>query len=177
MKKEENHLLKLIQKRLTGELKETENQDLESLLKNNDNRLVAEREGKIWNSAKNYKKDSFNPDVEAGLSRLKSKIHEAQTPVAKEIKLGRRSWLTRVAAAAAILLVGSFFLWNTLSSSTEHLATQETTEEVHLTDNTEVIVNRGSDFEYPKTFAQNERRVNLQGKILTNHLSFKLEIF
>jgi len=130
MKKEENHLLKLIHKRLTGELTGTENQDLDALLKNNENRLVAEHEGKIWNSAKSYKKDSFNPNVEAGLSKLKSKIHETQAPVAKEIKLGRRSWLTRVAAAAAILLVGSFFLWNTFTSSSQHVATQDKTKEV-----------------------------------------------
>jgi len=162
MKKEENHLLKLIHKRLTGELKGSENQELDALLKNNDNRLVAEREGKIWNSAKSYKK-GFEPNVEEGLSRLKSQIRKDQTPLAKEVKLGRRSWLTRV-AAAAILLVGSFFVWNTFTPSNQHVATQEKTQEVHLADNTEVIVNRGSDFEYPKTFSQNERRVNLQGE-------------
>ena len=162
MKKEENHLLKLIHKRLTGELTGNENQELDSLLENNDNSLVAEREGKIWSTAKNYQKD-FKPNVEAGLSRLKSQIREDQTPVAKEVQLGRRSWLTRV-AAAAILLVGSFFAWNTLNPSTNHIATQLDTQKVHLNDNTEITIHRGSDFEYPSTFARTERKVMLQGE-------------
>ena len=162
MKKEENHLFKLIHKRLTGELSGSENQELDTLLKNNDNHLVAEQEGKIWNATKSYQKD-FEPNVEAGLSKLKSKIRDAQTPVAKEVHLGRRVWLTRV-AAAAILLVGSFFAWNTFNTSTTQIATQLDTQEVQLNDNTEVTIHRGSDFEYPTTFASAERRVTLQGE-------------
>ena len=166
MKKEENHLLKLIHKRLTGELEETENQDLDSLLKNNENNLIAEREGKIWDAVENYKK-GFEPNIEEGLSRLKSKIRKDQVPVAKEVKLGRRFWLTRV-AAAAILLVGSFFVWDTFNPANQFITTQENIQEVHLADNTEVMVNRGSDLEYPETFSQNKRKVNLQGEAFFN---------
>ena len=162
MKKEENHLLKLIHKRLTGELKGTENQELDTLLENNANNLVAEQEGKFWDAAQSYK-SGFQPNVDKGLARLKSQIRDAQTPVAKEVQLGRRVWLTRV-AAAAILLVGTFFAWNTFSSSHQQVATLDNTQEVHLADNTEVMINRGSDFEYPTTFSSNERRVNLQGE-------------
>ena len=161
MKKEEN-LLKLIHKRLTGELKETENQTLESLLKDDDNKLIANREGKIWNKSKDYKK-GFEPNVEAGLSKLKSQIRATQTPVAKEIKLNRRSWLTKV-AAAAVLLVGAWFVWNTSNSTLQEIATTDNTQEIQLADNTEVTINRGSDFNYPAQFNSAQRKVELQGE-------------
>ena len=162
MNKEEN-LFRLIQKRLTGELKGTENQQLDSLLKNNENRLLADREEKIWNKTKDYQK-GFEPNVEAGLSILKSRIREDQAPLAKEIKLNRRSWLTRVAAAAAILLVGSWLVLNISNPTLQEVATTDNTQEVHLEDNTEVQINRGSDFIYPTQFTGSERKVELQGE-------------
>ena len=162
MKKEEN-LLKLIQKRLAGELKGTENQELDSLLTDSGNKMIAEREGKIWNATKDYKK-SFEPNVEVGLSKLKSRIQDTQIPIAKEVKLGRRSWLTRVAAAAAILLVGSWLVWNTFNPAIQEIATTNDTQGVHLADNTEVTINRGSDFQYPTQFTRSERKVELQGE-------------
>jgi len=161
MKKEEK-LLSLIHKRLTGELKGTDTNQLDAFLENADNQLIADQVEKVWKNTGDYKK-GYQPNVEAGLSKFKSQIQQTQVPENKVVQLGRRSWLKYV-AAAAILIVGSFMVWNNLNVPTESIATIENTEEVRLADNTEVSINRGSHFNYPNSFSDNERKVELKGE-------------
>ena len=94
-------------------------------------------------------------------------IQIQKTKPAKVIPLYRR--LMRVAAVAAILIVGSFLAFNYFYRAGDNLEilVENTMNEgkiIALSDGTKVWLNRNSVLHYPKKFSDKEREVKLEGE-------------
>lgn len=161
----EEHLIKLIHKKSTNALTSDEQYKLDSLLENKENQLFAQQIEATWEKSFEYKKD-FKPNVEFGLSKLKTRMKEEETTSPKVVSLQkRRSWL-RIAAAAAILIVGGLFTFNQLNSGLDWqiVAVTDITKNLTLADGSTLAVNSDSQLEYPTEFSKEERRVKLKGE-------------
>jgi len=160
----EEKLFELIHKKATNALTKAESQQLNDALKNADNQHLAKEVESAWDKSLDYQKD-FQVDVEAGLSKFKTRIQNDGTPTKVVPMQGRRSWLS-IAAAAAILVVGSLFLWNTFNSGSgyQKVATTDSTEQLDLSDGSKIWINSNSQFQYPSQFENNQRLVELEGE-------------
>jgi len=162
----EDILFELIHKKSTGQLTKEEVQLLDSLLENKETQVVAEKIESDWDTSKLYLED-FQPNVTSSLAQLKAKIQQEETVIPKivSIQKRRRSWL-RVAAAIAILAVGSWFSWNAFNSNTDwqHVAVTDTIKNMNLEDGSKVAINTNSRFSYPDQFENNLRLVKLKGE-------------
>lgn len=161
----EEKLIELIHKKSTNALTSDERQMLDSLLKNKENQLLAQQIEATWEKSFNYQND-FTPNVELGLSKLKTRMNAEKTTSSKVVPLrNRRSWL-RIAAAAAILIVGGLFTFNQLNSDLdwEKIAATHLTKDLTLADGSKVAINSASELEYPAEFSSEERRVKLKGE-------------
>lgn len=161
----EEKLIELIHKKATNELTSDEQQLLGSLLENKENQLLTQQIEATWEKSLNYQKD-FTPNVEFGLSKLKARMNEEKTTSPKVVPLqNRRSWL-RIAAAAAILIIGGLFTFNQLNSGLDwqKIAVTDITNDLTLADGSTVTVNSTSEFQYPSEFPNEERRVKLKGE-------------
>jgi len=123
------------------------------------------KKGALWNRTKDYKK-GYSPNVEKGLSALKSKIAkdtQAPTPV-----ISMKGWLMR-AASIALLLLGGVTIYQKLSNnaSTE-LIVVETTDAVAevqtMPDGSQIWLNKHSKVSYPSTFSGKQRVIQLEGE-------------
>ena len=108
-----------------------------------------------------YKAD-FQPDVTAGLARLRSRTEATATPVAKVRSLPRRRWLG-VAAAVLVLLSGGLYLFSGDGST---VLTNDTDGPLamDLPDGTAVLLQQGSELTYPADYNASERRIELEGQ-------------
>lgn len=161
----EEQLIELIHKKSTNALTSEEQQILNSLLENKENQLLAHQIEATWEKSLVYKND-FTPNVEFGLSKLKTRMKEEKTTSPKVVPLqNRRSWL-RIAAAAAILIVGGLFTFNQLNSGLDwqKVAVTDITKDLTLVDGSLVAINSTSELEYPAEFSAQERRVKLKGE-------------
>lgn len=165
----EEKLIKLIHKRLNKELTKGESQELKSLLQDEQQQTLAQEMEDVWEKTSSYKK-TYQPDVAAGLGKLKAKMRAetATPPKAKVVELkkeGRRSWL-KIAAAAAILIVGGWFAWDLSNnnSNLQTLATTDISQSINLSDGSEVALNKNSQLQHPTEFAGTKRNVKLQGE-------------
>lgn len=161
----EEKLIELIHKKSTNALTSDERQLLNSLLENKENQLLAQQIEATWEKSLDYQKD-FTPNVAFGLSKLKTRMKEEKTTSPKVVPLqNRRSWL-RIAAAAAILIVGGLFTFNQLNSGLDwqKIAVTDITKDLTLTDGSIIAINSTSELEYPTEFSMEERRVKLEGE-------------
>ena len=161
----EEKLIELIHKKSTDALTSDEHQLLTTLLENKENQLLAQQIEATWEKSFDYQND-FTPNVEFGLSKLKTRMKEETATSTKVVPLqNRRSWL-RIAAAAAILIVGGLFTFNQLNSGLDwqQVAVIDITKEMILEDGSKVAINSSSEFEYPSEFSSEERRVKLKGE-------------
>ncbi|MFK8006810.1 MAG: FecR family protein [Saprospiraceae bacterium] len=161
----EEQLIELIHKKSTNALTSDERQMLNTLLENKENQLLAQQIEAAWEKSLNYQKD-FTPNIELGLSKLKTRIKEEKTTSPKVVSLqNRRSWL-RIAAAAAVLIVGGLFTFNQLNSGQDwqKVAVTDITKNLTLTDGSMITINSTSELEYPVEFSLKERRVKLKGE-------------
>ncbi len=160
----EEQLIELIHKKATNTLTNVESQRLDDALKNAENQHLAKQVESAWEKSLDYKKD-YQPDVEAGLRKFKARTQN-ETLSAKVVPMqGRRSWL-RIAAVAAILVVGSLFMWNTINSGSQwqKVAVTDTTQQLELADGSKVWINSNSQFQYPNQFEGNQRLVEMEGE-------------
>ncbi len=161
----EEQLIELIHKKVTNALTSKEQQLLNSLLENKENQLLAQQIEATWDKSLDYQED-FTPNVEFGLSKLKARMKEETTASPKVVTLQkRRSWL-RIAAAAAILIVGGLFTFSQLNNGLDwqKVAVADTTEEIILEDGSKIAINSASEFQFPAQFSKEERRVKLKGE-------------
>jgi len=161
----EEQLIELIHKKATNALTSDEQQLLNSLLKNKEHQLLAQQIEATWDKSLDYQKD-FTPNVEFGLSKLKARMNEEKVTSPKVVPLQkRRSWL-RIAAAAAILIVGGLFTFNQLNSDLDwqKIAVTDSTTEMILEDGSKIAINSASEFLHPSEFSKEERRVKLKGE-------------
>ena len=116
---------------------------------------------KLWTSKQQIQVHDF--DTSTALEKVKKKM----TPVAKVVPMYRR--LTQVAAAAAILIVGSFLAYQYFSPMENNLEmlVEKTVDEgkvITLSDGSKVWLNRNAVLRYPEKFGTKKRTVKLDGE-------------
>jgi len=161
----EEKLIELIHKKSTNVLTSDEQQLLNTLLKSKENQLLAQQIEATWEKSFDYQND-FTPNVELGLSKLKTRMKEEKTTSTKVVPLqNSKSWL-RIAAAAAILIIGGLFTFNQLNNELdwEKVAVTDLTKDLTLPDGSKAAINSASELEYPTVFSMEERRVKLKGE-------------
>lgn len=103
----------------------------------------------------------FDPDVEAGLARLRRRIdHQPRT--AQVRRMGRRNWWA--AAAAALLLVSVAYFGLFYQPETELANDSTAPRELTLPDGTEVVLQQGSRLTLAADYNETERRISLDGQ-------------
>lgn len=167
----EEMLIELIHKKATNQLTEAEVQELDILLKDKENQILASEIESAWEKSLVYQED-YKVDEEKGLARLKKSMQKEKilspSPPVKVVSIqkSRRSWL-QVAAAVAILVMGSWFGWNTFGggdTAWQKVVTVDNSQELKLSDGSKIWVNSKSQFQYPAEFSKKERKVKLEGE-------------
>jgi len=120
---------------------------------------------RLWKLTKSYKKD-YEPDVAKGFVQLKSRM--AQDKTSRPLKIVTiRTWLSRV-AAIALLLIGSSIAYQAFFNSQPANQALQTTEALitayTLPDGSEVWLNKHSQLNFPEVFDSKQRIVSLQGE-------------
>ena len=156
----------IILRHLAGALTEAEERELNAWRQaspDNDGLYAAHQ--KLWRAAV-PESPPLDADLDAEWDRLRRRLHLDAPPKARILPL-RRAW-TYAAAAAVLILVGT--LWFTLVQTTPQTITVATanaeTKTVMLADGSTARLNSGSTLTYPASFAEDERRVVLQGEAL-----------
>lgn len=139
---------------------------------NNDNEI-------LFNQVKqdleiiNLNKSMNKINVDSAWNKLKNRIQEDEqnVPIVEEKKIRAIAFQTvlKYAAAIAILIGVGFFstkVYKNISNKNvlEYASVNEQGKEVVLPDGTTVVLNSESKIYYPKIFASNERRVELEGE-------------
>ena len=106
-----------------------------------------------------YRAD-FEPDVTAGLQRLRQRIDQPQQ--ARVRRLPARRWLS-VAAAVLLVLAAGFYLFSG-DGSTVLSNTTDQPLAVALPDGTSAVLQQGSVLTYGEDFNGTERRIQLDGQ-------------
>ena len=116
----------------------------------------------IWQLSENYQK-SYEPDLEAGLNKLKGRIKKDQRPTTPVRQL---QWLRRAAAVIALLIAFGFALnrYVNRSAVVNITTTEALVENYALPDGTLIWVNKHSNLSFPKDFSEKERVVHLEGE-------------
>jgi len=143
---QENYLAKW----LNGDLTEAELSEF----KNSDEYASYKR---IADATESLKAPDF--DAETAYTALKNR-REFEGP--KVVSLLPFRKFLRVAAAAAILMVGSYFYLNTLDETISTSFAEN--KEISLPDQSEVVLNADSEISYNKSKWEKNRNVNLKGE-------------
>ncbi len=159
----------MIHKRLTGQISDDELLQLKQWLNAvPGNPAIAREVEQIWNAA-NAK--GQQPEVETALHRFQKARRESvpatvPRPATNAKVVTLRSILLRAAVAVGLLL-GAFYLLqetgqsNDLMQLTTQLGQQQS---VDLQDGSSVWLNQSSTLDYPTTFADDQRTVQLHGE-------------
>lgn len=143
---QENYLAKWLNNELSeAELAEFKNSDAYASYK------------RILDASANLEAPEFNE--EAVLMAVNNRRTLQETKV---VKLNPFKNFMKVAAAAAILVMGSYFYLNTLDEKVSTLFAEN--KEVVLPDNSEVILNADSQLTYSEKKWDEQRNVNLSGE-------------
>lgn len=106
--------------------------------------------------------------INAAMRRLKSVVQPAEIPVVSEKKKTQVKYLflwTRYAAAVLVLvLIGWLSFKGLTSEDMIKVYADSKIRKIELADGTKVWLNKGSVFEYPKTFTKDNRKVRLDGE-------------
>lgn len=117
----------------------------------------------ILDWSEDYKQD-FEPNVEAGLSRLQARI--AQHKQQEQIERFRRRRLQRWSMAASLALVASLVAMWQIYFSTTYLSETTTTaaKMINLEDGSVVHLNKNSHLQFAEDFQNCNRTVILEGE-------------
>ncbi|MCB0652575.1 MAG: FecR domain-containing protein [Saprospiraceae bacterium] len=118
----------------------------------------------LWNLSGGYK-SGYQPDVEGGLSSLKSRMHKPEkTSKVVSITSSRRYFLRAAAAIALILTVA--IGWKTIfqDHSLSDITAFNEQKDIFLQDGTIVTLNQNSQLDYPESFDGKTRVVKLTGE-------------
>ncbi|WP_372933560.1 FecR family protein [Mariniphaga sediminis] len=164
----------LVIRYLNGECSITDQQELKHWLSQSDeNQKIFYRIKDVWDAS--LKKEDNTR--EALLQFYKQRALQKQTST-KVLRL----WKV-VAGIAAVFVIGlvSVFILNMLSGETPNVRSEAammsfkvpfgSRSEVNLPDGTTVILNSGSELEYPVTFVDGKREVSLNGEAFFNVMS------
>ena len=157
----------LLQKKRQGSLDHTEKAELDIWEKATQDSFAVDDLEKIWSWSGKYK-ESYEPDVEAGLARFKSRI-ASETAIEKQMRprASKTGWW-RVAAAIAFLLACTWAINRYANAPTVELqvvAKAGEQKNVRLPDGSVVVLNQNSILSYPKSFKSSDHRnVRLEGE-------------
>ncbi|MBL7913020.1 MAG: FecR domain-containing protein [Bacteroidia bacterium] len=156
----------LIAKYIKGEATQEERVTVEQWLRSdNANAILLEEIKATWETS-----GKLNTHIKINKAKAWNSIQEKIKEEGKVIPITRKAptyntWILRV---AAILIVGLFATWLALKTgNTPELIYVQTSGEARtivLPDSSVVVLNENSKFSYPKEFAANERKVELEGE-------------
>lgn len=162
--------LELIGRYLSGDINEAEREALMRWVEaDSANRAVLEEAEKLWSVTASYEMPRFSAGKAAAWDLLEERIEAAQhSGEAKVIGLSTLKAYLRYAAAAAVLLLGGYWIyWNSgLVDHTPVFAQVQTADEEKRTftlpDGSTVVLNENSTLRYAEDFS--EREVRLAGE-------------
>lgn len=108
--------------------------------------------------AKGYRSD-FQPDVEAGLARLKGRMQ----PQARVRPIQRRRWLG-IAASLLVLATVSALTYHQFFGGISIVNEGEVPMRLELADGTDVWLQQNTEIRYDRTFNDVDRKVELNGQ-------------
>ena len=165
---ESNFYILLLEKEAAGELSKSEQSDLEKwIAASTENAETAVVYRQILKGSSNYSKP-IEVDLDERFGEMESKMEAPKEAVIRQMPSKFNWW--RVAATFAFL-IGSFFVWRNMNSTApanlewvtvENIETQP--EQIALSDNSRISLRGDSKITHPETFANNERRVKLEGE-------------
>jgi ferric-dicitrate binding protein FerR (iron transport regulator) len=159
----QERLYLLLHKKLTGQLSQQEAGELSRLVEAHPEEAAALEQ--LW-SATETAAGSYQPDVEAGLARLKKRMH--QSPMEEvRTQTTRRARIWRLAMVASFLLIFGLVLWQLTAPAGPDWQVARTgpaKTEVALPDGSHVWLNAYSELTYPATFDASERNLTLKGE-------------
>ena len=126
---------------------------------------------KVWEVSGQYK-DSYKPDVEAGLARFKQRIAQEQTTKYQDegqvVKMPRRRFPLAWAAAIAglVLALGWFVLKPGATGPMVASTFEEEQKTVELPDGSVVLLNENSELDYVTFGKDDVRLVRFSGEAL-----------
>jgi transmembrane sensor len=155
----EDQYIDLIPKYLSGNASDAETRQLEEwVLSSDENRELFKAFKKAWMLA-GLKREEAGADVEREWKKVSAQLFAP----AKTIPLPRRGFLLRIAAAAAVVLLASVWLYRIFDKSDAlELATLGAVEDSRLPDGSQVAMNQFSNIAYAPG-KDNKRRVALVG--------------
>lgn len=154
----------LMAKVLSGAAASAEQEQLEQWLSADPARLEEfERAKNLWIEADDVLA-SCNVDLDAAWARVAQATSITEEPVKQTKLINIRSWF-KVGVAAAVLLAG-LFLYRFFSPSDGMMILEALDQNISLVlpDQSQVTLRKGAVLKYPKQFAGNERRLNLEGE-------------
>lgn len=161
--KESDYIL-LLTKRLSGEITPDESAMLDEWLRQSpENERLAADARRIWDKAEGFGK-TFSPDLNADFRKVQARIRDGAQPVFRST-LGTK--LIRAAAVAALLL-GAFWGWQQLTSSSlsEMVVAAENVgkKSIELPDGSRIWLREGAQLSYATKFSGKDREVKLRGE-------------
>ncbi len=167
---EEGNHIRLIYKKLKGEITAAEQAELgDWLAKNEENRQLEERMAEDWRLMDQYS-PSIEINEEADFEKLQSKIRAYENlnvQEAKRVPLNSRRWWLSAAAVLIVVAVGSWlYLGKGGANKLQLVQTFEgEIKEISLPDGTSVWLNENSQLQYStNNFGQRDRTVELIGE-------------
>jgi len=158
----------LLNKRLTGEITESESAELDAWLEQSpQNAQLADQYRQVWAGATERRTHDFRLDMDAEFRRLLARLDGAEhrNPT-KTVSIGRM-WM-RVAAAAAVLLMAIWgyrqFAAPVPDAIVENTQKDSGNRLVVLPDGSRVWLRQNSKIEYPVQFPKYQRRIRLTGE-------------
>ena len=122
---------------------------------------------KLWNKAGQYKDNAFEPDVEANWQKFKAKI-QTDHPESVDPPIRRLAAYWRYAAAAIVLLVGLWFVFQPNVTGLEETSVATNNQQIKkitLPDHSVVWLSKNSSISFDKNLDKNRiRTVTLQGE-------------
>jgi len=148
-----------------------ETQKIETMLsESEENRIEFEKIKRIHQLSL-YENASYNPDVEAGWSKVSDHLFSAKEVniASREESLGtfNMSLVFRIAAVLVMAVGISYFFFNkeeTTSMQATYVTKDGEVKELTLADGTKVVMNENSEFKYSEHFEGNSRKVYLVGE-------------
>jgi transmembrane sensor len=173
---ENERLIELISKQLTGSISSQESIELASLLNNNkDNKDLFENLKSIWVKSAHYKPD-ISSDIESLWERLNFKIH-SEIPQTKQ----KHRWLpitwVRAAAVLAIGLAIGFYYFSTTYTGKEYATAKGQQLKILLPDGTTVKLGEMSCLTYDNDYNDISREIKLSGSGYFNVVKDSLKPF
>lgn len=156
---ENQHLIDLIAKKLTGEISNEESLELGRLLEAPENQNVFEQLKTKWEASGKFT-PSYQPNTESSWLNFKASVNSRNTKVFRLNPVFYR--------VAAVLIMGIglgyFYLQNTANEKIEYYTNKDEVKEITLPDNSKIWLNESSYLAFDDSFNSEQRQVILKGE-------------